>query len=322
MLVNLGLSQMDEMVYRAMLHHAHLGVAELAGQLGVSEDVVRQALDRLIDLALVRACGEGLHAVRPQAGLMSLLARAEAEIAVRQHQIEATRTAIISIASEFHDRGSADVVLRLEGVDAVRDRLAELAREAARECLSFSSGGAQTPDTIDAEKPLNQLALERGVAIRDVYQESFRNDPGTLAHARWMAQMGGQFRTVPTLPMRLVIVDRRTALVPIDPGDPRAGALEIQSPGVVASLVALFEQVWESGRPFGETPARDGHGLTTQERQLLKLLAAGHTDESAARRLAVSTRSVQRLMTALTERLGAVSRFQAGVEAARKGWVA
>ena len=46
------------------------------------------------------------------------------------------------------------------------------------------------------------------------------------------------------------------------------------------------------------------------------------TTYPAARRLAVSTRSVQRMMTVLTERLRAVSRFQAGVEATRRGWVA
>jgi predicted transcriptional regulator len=317
----LGLSQSDEAVYRTMLHHPRAGVAELATQLATDEQQVREALDRLLDLALVRVSGDGLHAVRPQAGLMTLLARAETEVAARQRQIEATRTAIVSIAAEFSAGGSAEVVTRLEGLSAVRERLIELAQEAGEECLSFNSGGAQAPDTIDAEKPLNQTALERGVQIRDVYQESFRNDPGTLAHARWMAQLGGHCRTVPTLPMRLVIVDRRTALVPIDPADPRAGALEIHTAGVVAGLVALFEQVWASGRPFGEAPVRDVNGLTDQERRLLTLLAEGHTDDSAARKLAVSTRSVQRMMTQLTERLGAGSRFQAGVAAAREGWV-
>ncbi|SCF44361.1 helix-turn-helix transcriptional regulator [Micromonospora mirobrigensis] len=321
MLANLGLSKWDESVYLAMLHLRQAGVAALAEHLSADESTVRSSLDRLIDLALVRTHADGLRVVRPQAGLMSLLAQAEAEIAVRQHQIEATRTTIASIANEFSAQGRGEPVVRLEGIEAVRDRLAELASEVERECLSFNSGGAQAPDTISAEQPLNQATLERGVLIRDVYQESFRNDPGTLAHARWMARLGGQCRTVPTLPMRLVIVDRRTALVPIDPADPRAGALEIQTPGAVAGLAALFDQVWDSGRPLGEAPPRDQDGLNGQERQLLRLLAEGHTDESAARKLAVSTRSVQRIMTALTERLGAVSRFQAGVEAARRGWV-
>ncbi|MEE6262836.1 LuxR C-terminal-related transcriptional regulator [Plantactinospora sonchi] len=294
---------------------------EIAAFLEAGEETVRQALDRLVDLALVRASDDGLRAVRPQAGLMLLLARAEAEVAARQHEIEATRTAIGSIVAEFSAHSSADVVTRLEGIEAVRDRLAELACEAEWECLWFSTGGAQASDAIEAAKPLNQTALKRGVLVRSVYQESFRNDPATVAYVRWMAQLGGHCRTVPTLPMRLVIFDRRAALVPIDPADSRAGALEIYIPGVLAGLVELFEQVWESGRPIGEAPARDGDGLTTQERHLLKLLAAGHTDESAARRLAVSTRSVQRMMTVLTERLRAVSRFQAGVEATRRGWV-
>lgn len=121
--------------------------------------------------------------------------------------------------------------------------------------------------------------------------------------------------------MRMVIVDRQTALVPIDPADPRLGALELNSPGVVAGLVALFEQVWQAATPFGEGTPIDQHGLTPQEGELLRLLSAGHTDESAARKLAVSLRSVQRMMTGLTERLEAASRFQAGVNASRRGWV-
>lgn len=121
--------------------------------------------------------------------------------------------------------------------------------------------------------------------------------------------------------MRLVVVDRETALVPVDPDDSRRGALELRAPGVVAGLVALFEQVWHVATPFGEQTVPDGQGLTPPERELLRLLGAGHTDESAARKLSVSLRSVQRMMTTLTERLGAASRFQAGVHASQRGWL-
>jgi DNA-binding NarL/FixJ family response regulator len=121
--------------------------------------------------------------------------------------------------------------------------------------------------------------------------------------------------------MRLVIVDREAAVVPLHPDRPLDGALELRQPGVVAGLVALFEQVWATGTPFGEATPRDERALSPSEQTLIRLLAGGHTDESAARKLAVSLRSVQRMMTALTERLGAASRFQAGVEAARRGWL-
>ncbi|HEX5543362.1 MAG TPA: helix-turn-helix transcriptional regulator [Micromonospora sp.] len=323
MLDPLGLSAEHEAVYRAMLQRADLDIAGIATYLGTTPDNVRQALDVLADMALIRLDPTGQHAraVRPQAGLMALLAKAEAEIAVRQRQIEATRAVIAAIASVHDDDDQAMGGRRLEGLDNVRERLAELAYTARTECLSFSPGGAQHPDTMEGEKQLNQAALKRGICIRNVYQDSFRNDPATLIHARWMASLGGQSRTAPTLPMRLVIVDRDTALVPIDPANPRQGALELHSPGVIAGLVALFEQIWQTATPFGEQTSTDERGLTPQERELLRLFAAGHTDESAARKLAISVRSVQRLMTSITGRLGAASRFQAGVQANRSGWV-
>ncbi|WP_433391706.1 hypothetical protein [Micromonospora sp. KLBMP9576] len=142
-----------------------------------------------------------------------------------------------------------------------------------------------------------------------------------LAHAQRMGALGSQSRTVPSLPMCLVIVDRRIALTPIDPAEPRLGALELRNPGLVAGLMALFDQVWHHGRPFGDAQAPSDEGLAPQDRALLRLFSDGHTDASAARQLGVSARSVQRLMNALTDRLQANSRFQAGVEAVRRGWI-
>lgn len=323
MLDLLGLSTQHETVYRAMLQRPDLNVAGLAAHLGVTHARVREALNVLADLALIQldTAGDNARLVRPQAGLQALLAKVEADVALRQRQIEATRAAITAIATA-HESHEHEVQGRaLDGLDAVRERLIELAHNARSECLSFTTGRGQRPDTMEAEGSLNQVALGRGVRIRNVYQDSFRNDPATLAHARWMASLGSQSRTAPTLPMRMVIVDRELALVPADPTDPARGALELRSPGVIAGLVALFDQVWHTAQPLGEEESPDEQGLTAQERELLRLLAAGNTDESAARKLSISLRSVQRMMTSLTERLEAASRFQAGVQATRRGWV-
>nr|WP_240522031.1 helix-turn-helix transcriptional regulator [Amycolatopsis vastitatis] len=61
--------------------------------------------------------------------------------------------------------------------------------------------------------------------------------------------------------------------------------------------------------------------LSDRERQLLTLLTAGYTDESAAVRLGVSVRTVRRMVAGIMDRLGARSRFQAGVKAADRGWL-
>ncbi|MGW2995319.1 helix-turn-helix domain-containing protein, partial [Streptomyces sp. NPDC001193] len=52
-----------------------------------------------------------------------------------------------------------------------------------------------------------------------------------------------------------------------------------------------------------------------------RLLAEGHTDEGIAKRLGVSHRTARRIATVLMERLGARSRFEAGVRAVRCGWL-
>lgn len=51
------------------------------------------------------------------------------------------------------------------------------------------------------------------------------------------------------------------------------------------------------------------------------MLEDGHTDEVIARKLGVSIRTVRRLMADLLKTLNAESRFQAGVQATRRGWI-
>ena len=76
-------------------------------------------------------------------------------------------------------------------------------------------GGAQSPASLDASRPLDEDAMARGIDLLTLYQDSVRNDPATYAYARWMTEHGGQVRTAPILPPRLLIFDRTTAVVPI-----------------------------------------------------------------------------------------------------------
>lgn len=61
--------------------------------------------------------------------------------------------------------------------------------------------------------------------------------------------------------------------------------------------------------------------LTMAERELLRLLADGATHETVAHRLDIPLRTTRRRIAALMKQLDAVSPFQAGAEAARRGWL-
>jgi DNA-binding NarL/FixJ family response regulator len=136
-----------------------------------------------------------------------------------------------------------------------------------------------------------------------------------------MQAAGGDVRTSPTLPQRLYISDRRIAIVPLDPGS-RRGVAVVSAPAVVASLLELFDSVFHRAAPLDVgNPVDAATGLTDTERILLTMLARGATDETAAKKLGVSLRTVRRIMADLMQRLDAGSRFEAGIKAAKRGWL-
>ncbi|MEU9855363.1 LuxR C-terminal-related transcriptional regulator [Streptomyces sp. NPDC047974] len=328
MLEALGLGDAVEAVYRGMLADPSGGIGELGARLGLAETQVRESLDQLVDLGLLKPSRDSpgaLRAVRPEVGLEVLLRRQERELARQQQELERSRAAAAEVVSEFaelHPNTEVDGAERLVGMDAIQDRLEQLAHGLTRECLAILPGGALSEASLAASRPLDERALARGIEMCSIYQDSARNDPATLAYARWLTEQGGQVRTSPLLPPRLLVFDRTVAVVPIDPGNSRLGALCTSAPGIVASLVTLFEQTWQAAVPLGaDRPRADDDRPTEAELELLRLLASGLTDEAAGKRLGVSLRTVRRQMAALMERLHATSRFEAGLKAAREGWL-
>ncbi|MFK0258184.1 helix-turn-helix transcriptional regulator [Streptomyces sp. NPDC090445] len=253
----------------------------------------------------------------------TMLARQQAEFARRQKEIEESRTAMAAMLSNYASLQAgqnAGGVERVVGLDAIRVRLEELAFRARRETHAFAPGGAQTPANRAASRPLSEALLARGVRVQTVYLDSVANDPGSREHIARMASMGGESRTVPSLPMRMQIVDREVVLLPLDPADSSQGAVVIREAGALAGLCALFDQVWARAQPLGEAVVPvSADTVGRQEVALLQLLAEGLTDEAAARRLGVSLRTERRMITELSKRLGATSRFQLGQRAAELG---
>lgn len=120
----------------------------------------------------------------------------------------------------------------------------------------------------------------------------------------------------------MLIFDRRTAVIPIDPENTRLGALCTTETGIVQSMVSIFEIVWNTAVPLDSRVREDtATCLTSLDRQILLMLGKGLTDEAVASRLGVSGRTVRRQVASLMERLNASSRFEAGLKASQRGWV-
>jgi DNA-binding CsgD family transcriptional regulator/sugar-specific transcriptional regulator TrmB len=328
MLSLFGLSTEAVTAYEAMLSHPEYGVSEIAEMLGLPQAQVRDSLDELCRLSLVRHSWDEpgkLRALPPRVGLTALLSRQESELKARQDQLDASRHALEHVIAEYaaaDDDQSHAGVEQLTGLDSARCRIETLANECGSEILVFSPDGALTEDNMRSSRVLDQAVLARGVRMRTIYLDSIVNDAPTVAYAEWLVDRGAEVRTVPISPPRMLVYDRRIAVVPIDPNNTAAGAVVLHGAGVVAALCELFEYVWESAAVFGDAVSADPDGgLSPQETAVLRLLAQGHTDETVARKLGVSVRTSRRITAGIATRLGVRSRFQAGVEAVRRGWL-
>ncbi|MER7756936.1 helix-turn-helix transcriptional regulator [Kitasatospora sp. NPDC097643] len=327
MLAAIGLDATAEALYRTMLAHPRDGVAALAQRLGVPEDEIRRTLDLLSELALIRPSYEHegeLRAVSPEVGLELLMARQRTELAAQQLRIEASRAAAAQLIADFADltpRAAHPGVEQLTGLDAIRDRIAGLARELTDQIMTFAPGGGHNESSIEASKPHDEALLKRGIRMRTVYLDSVRNNQPTVAYVNWLAGLGGEVRTAPELATRMIIFDRRAAVIPVNSENSGAAAVVLTGDGTLTALCALFEHVWASAQPLNGCAAKDESGLSAQESTVVRLLAQGLTDDAIAKRLGVSPRTARRTATELMERLGARSRFEFGVRAVQHGWL-
>jgi DNA-binding NarL/FixJ family response regulator len=174
----------------------------------------------------------------------------------------------------------------------------------------------------------------RGVTHRVIYDREAVAWPGRMHNdIAPSIRVGEKARVRSELPLKLVISDSRAAIIPFSlaTGGQAAAYLIHQSPMLVA-LESLFEAEWERGVALpdaGAPPAGNqtqGPGPVPGQpdpdtRSLLALLASGLTDAAIARSQGWSERTTQRRIHRLMSELGASTRFQASLTAARRGWL-
>ncbi|AXB43220.1 response regulator transcription factor [Amycolatopsis albispora] len=174
-------------------------------------------------------------------------------------------------------------------------------------------------DPVMAAHRTEQVILGRGIRYRMLVPDHVRTTAGPARRFGRLARQGVLIRTMPAVPVEALVVDGTLAMLP-DEGAHDVAVVRL--PSVVSAITELVERLWPVAVPFTGSDLPEAAELSERDRELLTLLCAGRTDESAAAALGVSVRTVRRMVSSLMNRLGARSRFQAGVKAADRGWLA
>ncbi len=319
-------------LYRLALDNADWNPQTLTEHRGWSGSELAGALQLLGELGLlVPSSGHhnGWTALAPDTALRKLLHDEEQHTEALLSAVRQTRSALAQVLADFqpvYARELASVQMEVvNGMANVSAVLEDASRRAEEEVLSLHPGRPLPAEMVEAGLERDRLVLGRGVRMRTIHLRSAASAPHMTAYLRRLNGAGAQVRTAHTLPMRLIVVDGSLAIVPASrTADGEIAAIVLRGETLAGVFRGIFQHSWESATVLTESATDSPEGdwrPTGRHRELVRMLGGGLTDEAMARKLGVSERTVRRLVSELTERLGTASRFQAGVCAVRLGWL-
>ncbi|MFF4339603.1 LuxR C-terminal-related transcriptional regulator [Kitasatospora sp. NPDC001540] len=272
---------------------------------------------RLMELGLLvhDAAEQVLTAVNPRAVSDRISAELRAEGTRMLLRAEEMPTLLEDLTHAYDatprraDRSS--VVQHVDRTEQIRHRVLQLASEAYEEELSLHPGGAGPADLLEQALDRTRRFLERGGTIRTVYEPTALLDETTVRWAERVTGWGGRFRTLSEPFSRMLIFDRRVAVVPASADN--SSAAFIEDPAVVSFLVAAFERDWERAeRIQWRSAEHEGESVVPVHEQVGRLLAQGLTQKTIASRLGLGERTVAAHISRLRELHDAETLFQLG----------
>jgi sugar-specific transcriptional regulator TrmB len=323
----LGVSELEERIYRHMLRSAPSTARELSGAMQLPMRPLQLALVQLQDLGLVTKSPERVErylVAAPDMALESLYLQRSAEL--RQ-----ARTVISVLEKESkssrRQESQQHLVEVIKTPQAARQAFDQMQRAAQSEVVWFVRPPmlvSRLDQPMELEQALQRNAQARGVKYRSIVDEPFLELPGAAQRVKQDMEAGEDVRMVSSLPLKMALADRKVALIPLNPEETESQVLLVRSSALLDALYALFEVLWESATSLA---ASDSTRRRSRNAQLaaavgaddfLNLMVAGLPDKSIATKLQISSRTLTRRLSDLMELLGAKSRFQAGWIAAQK----
>ncbi len=196
--------------------------------------------------------------------------------------------------------------------------LASLVADAEEELLTAQPNFNRAVDALDDSYNTEVAALRRGVKVRMLYQHAARRSAATHRYVAAVTGEGAQVRTLDEFFERLIVVDRRIAVIPGQEG--LAVAMAIREPAVVAYLVDVFERSWERARTFTNREQTLVRDIAAEQRAMtIRMLIEGRSDPVGAKRLGVSPRTYAAYVADLKTEFESETRFQLGYAMGQAG---
>lgn len=301
--------------------------AEVAQLTGLSEEQLAATDTVLSSLGLLQRSAAGHWiAVAPDSAAKLLHACTELDIARAKARMDADRRQLRSLTEPYlrarAGRPPGEAVEHIRGAEHIRAATERLARSSVSTMRAWVPCGQELPKVVGTLLPRGGERPSGRGTPRILCGEKGPFGAELARYAADVTEAGGQLRCVASLPSQLLIADDTGALLP-GRGDPSGmHAVLVRDPVLLRLLVSHFDYLWRQSTEFAvETDDADEQVPTGVELTVLRLFATGRTSGIIAEELGLSPRTITRVVSGLMRRLGARSRFQAGVRAVELGWL-
>ena len=314
-----GIDDRSDVLYRAILRHPQRTADQLGRILGWTATEVNEIARPLLRVRLVRLTESGIYvAPPPNAAIDSLVAAEQVRLAQRQQRVLEARAAAADFTAE-HVSGQAErrtpVPMDMVSGAEIPGAIEDLARTTRGDVCSLVRR-SRTPKHPYLTQ-VGRYLLDAGRSMRTIYPIGLLADADQLAEVQLWLSQGEQARVAPDVPTRMIVFGLEAAIIDLTFDQESETDLIVRSPVLVAALRELFERVWTHAVAVSHA---DVDTANDERKRLIELLSFGQKDEYVARHLGVSLRTVRRRVADLLTELGAATRFQAGMEAVRRGW--
>lgn len=322
MLAALGFSPTVERTYEHVMRHTGQRLPFVAAAALRTPEELLADLEPLIDRRIVQIVGDHVH-VEPPARALARLIVELSEAASQAHAEVATLARAVPLLVAGSARPAEGEVRDVQPIDGEISSGGRPGPLIAT-LIQHSKGDLAwlRPDQWRVHREGAMLEVVRdlvasGRRSRAIYPVRVLREAPEVVRAR--AAVGEEIRVLPEVPTRMFVIGTTHAVLPEPLGFVDEPRTLVRQQGLVEALALLFEMMWERASTVPELEQRDPR--LDLRRFLLRQLATGAHDEQIARTLGLSLRTVRRRVAALMSELGADSRFQAGVEAVRRGWL-
>jgi sugar-specific transcriptional regulator TrmB len=317
----MGVTPLEDEVYRMLLRHDGLALTDLAKRLGNTPRSLTDPLRSLIDKGMITLSpnrSPRYFAMPPDIAVEALIANSQRTEEARQRKARAAAARLTAAASaRGRSRVADERLVEILSAEATAQMFVLMHRTSQIEMLSLTRP-PMLISNIDEPDQLLFECLERGVSCRALIDSDLLAMPGWVEHMRDNTARGEECRIAASLPFKLIVADRKIAIIPLDLARPDGPVLLVRSSSLLEALCEVFELLWRNATPFPVGDAEQGSGGRRNSASLLSLLTSGLNDKAIELELGMSHRTLARRISELAKEFGATTRCQLGWLAAQR----